>query len=451
MIASLKRIKIALNTMLKSLWLFSLLLIFSHGYSQVYTFSGIVSDEDGQTIGDVQCYAGKSSRILAKSEANGKFEFRYSPAIGDTLKFDHVAFENATIVVTKRMIKSAKNNKININVILPFRVLDVFEVRANVPDTVFGTQDYSVSDFEFDTDNRLILLTYDKVLEKGSVVRLLSDDKEVIDFKHVPGEAIELRKDFRDNVHLICEEQVYLIRVEQNRLNLYLEDKDYVFKHVLPVVDSIDNYIYFSNYSDLYPAFDYLEFNRADSTYKPIITVEDDLMMELYRSEYKYVDVRTKLWAHNKEIETGVDKEVWVGATVFTNSIYYEALYAPLFKTGHDSILVFDHYKNYLFKYQPQVGFVDSVRIAYHKQARKSGWEQPLIQDKITLKIYGLFLINGFTYLSEIDLRTGVIKKSFKLTYKYVENIQLIDGYVYYIYRPFESIQKKYLYRERLN
>lgn len=36
-------------------------------------------------------------------------------------------------------------------------------------------------------------------------------------------------------------------------------------------------------------------------------------MMELYRSEFKYVDVRTKLWAMDKEHETGIDKEIWVG------------------------------------------------------------------------------------------------------------------------------------------
>ena len=41
-------------------------------------------------------------------------------------------------------------------------------------------------------------------------------------------------------------------------------------------------------------------------------------MMEFYRAEYKYVDVRTKLWAHQKQIETGIDKENGDGATVFT-------------------------------------------------------------------------------------------------------------------------------------
>ena len=60
-------------------------------------------------------------------------------------------------------------------------------------------------------------------------------------------------------------------------------------------------------------------------------------MMELYTSEYKWMDVRTKLWAKNKEIETGIAAEVWVGANYFTQSLYYEEAYAPMFHRN-DSI-----------------------------------------------------------------------------------------------------------------
>jgi beta-galactosidase beta subunit len=62
-----------------------------------------------------------------------------------------------------------------------------------------------------------------------------------------------------------------------------------------------------------------------------------------------------------------------------------------------------------------------------------------------------MFQKNGYTYLREIDRTTGVVKKSFKLHFKYVDRIQIIDGQVYYVYRPFESTQKKFIYRENID
>ena len=193
-----------------------------------------------------------------------------------------------------------------------------------------------------------------------------------------------------------------------------------------------------------------MEFNKTDSTYKTLLGVQDKPLMEQYRAEYKYSDVRTKLWAHQKQIDTGIDKEIWVGATVFTNSLYYTPLYAPLF-VKHDSVLVFDHYENKLYKHTPKSGIVDSTAISYHFNSRKSGWEHPLIQDQKTEEIYAIFMRNGYTFLSLLDTKTGQIIKTFKLYYKYIERIQIIDDIVYYIYRPYESVQKKYIYKEALN
>ena len=435
----------------KILGILFILFIHLNGFSQTYTIKGKVVDVDGHPISDARFYFSLKDRLKYKTDENGNYSIEYKVGQNDSLKFEHVAFENALVIITKRLTRKADTGIIVVDIVMPDRMLNVLEVRANVPDTLFGTQEYSVADYEYDRSGLMVLLTYEKTLSKGSVLRLVDNENKVLDKHYVQGESVELRSDFRGNVHLVCEEKVFLIKTVDNRFRIYLEERDYFFKYVLPIIDTIGENLYFSNYSELYPAFDYLEFNRKDSVYKPMLTVEDQPLMELYRAEFKYVDVRTKLWAHNKQIETGIDKEIWVGAAVFTNSIYYEPLYAPLFKVGEDSILVFDHYKNYLYKYTPENGFADSVRIAYHKDARKSGWEQPLLQDRANDNIYVEFLINGFTYLSEIDVKTGLVRKSFRLYYKYIEKIKIIDGYVYYIFRPFESIQKKYIYREKLS
>jgi hypothetical protein len=438
--------------MLKQLTTFILFLILSNLYSQDVKVYGIVLDIEGDPAAGVTYFLKSSPKNKFRTSRDGKFSIQLMEDKYDSLIFKSVQFERNSSYIGKRTFKkAAKNqNKFYLKITLEDPKFNILTIRPSRPDTLCCDPVYSVEDYEFLADGRLIVLTYDKTLKKGSVLRLMDANFKELDNYYLAGDALELKKDYRGNIHLIAEERVFLIYFESNQIKAALEDRDYYFRYVVPIIDTIGSNIYFSNFSDIYPAFDYFEFNTADSTYNVMLKVEDTLMMELYRAEFKYVDIRTKIWAHYKQLETGIDKEVWVGATVFTNSIYYEPLYAPLFKTGEDSIVVFDHYKNKMFRYTPKAGFVDSTRISYHLNHRKSGWEQPIIQDQSTGKVYAIFLKGGYTYLSEIDRNTGSVKKSFKLFFKYVNRIQIIDSQVYYIYRPFESVQKKFLYKEKL-
>jgi hypothetical protein len=199
----------------------------------------------------------------------------------------------------------------------------------------------------------------------------------------------------------------------------------------------------------LYPAFDYFAFDQLDSVYKRIAEIEDELMMELYRSEYKWVDVRTKLWAKYKELETGIDAEVWVGANYFTQSLYYKELYAPMFGKN-DTFYVFDYYKDLLLSFDRNGEPLDSVSIYHHYNPKYTGWAKQLLQDRQTGMIYALYEKDGFTYLGLMDLKTGEVSEKVKLAFKYVDKVLVYNNSVYYIYRPFESAQKKFLYKERL-
>lgn len=422
-------------------------------WSQEITIAGKLTDLDGHPIANARGYFDKNPTEKVWTNSKGRFYISYSVGKYDTLKFEHVAYKDLSYFISKKTERRIQNDTLYLSLKMEDQTLTPVDivVTTQKPDTLFGTQEYSVEDFEFDKHGNLVLLTYEKNLESGSVLKLVGVDNKILDNFYIPDQAIELQTDFRNNIHLITEEKVYLISIVSQQFHVYLEDRDYYFRYVAPILDTIGANIYFSNYSSLYPAFEYFEFNRDDSIYNCLLKIEDEFMMELYRSEFKYVDVRTKIWAHQKQLETGIDKEIWVGAAVFTNSVYYTPLYAPLFKIGQDSILIFDHYTDQLFLYRPGLGNIDSISISYHKDARKSGWEQPLIQDEKNGKVYAMFAQNGYTYLHEIDLKEGVIKKSFKLYFKYTERIKIVNDEVFYIYRPFESIQKKYIYREKLN
>lgn len=321
-------------------------------------------------------------------------------------------------------------------------------VAPGIPKVIYKSKRLHVQDFEILADGRLILLTYPKQLKKGSEL-LLFDGSKVVNTFSVPGVATDLVRDYRGNAHVICKENVFGIHVSKNKISISNLEKEYFTKYVAPIVDTNTSKMYFSTFNPDYPAFEYFAYDQLDSSYLKIVGIEDEFMMELYRSEYKWVDVRAKLWAKNREIQTGVDAEIWIGANYFTQSLYYKEVYAPLFHRN-DSLFVFDYYKDKLLIYDAGGEKLDSTTLYHHYQPKKTGWQKNLIQDRTTGQIYAIYDRAGYTYIGWVDTKTGEINQQVKLAKRYAEHVKIDGNFVYYVYREFESIDKKHLWNERL-
>lgn len=362
---------------------------------------------------------------------------------------EHPMYEPASY---RQAVLRGAEDTINIKLILkPIKRQSMNQVvikAPGIPDTVFKSTEFHVADFELTENGDYLLLVYPKRSGHKNAI-LWYDGTRIKDSISVQGIAINLIKDYRDNIHVICQEEVFHVAVQGDSLSLYNIPKEYFIDYILPIVDTTTSKLFFSNFNDYYPAFDYFSLDRIDSSYRKLIHVEDPLMMELYRSEYKWVDVRTRLWAKQKEIETGVDAQIWVGATYFTQSIYYKVPFAPLFKV-YDSIYVLNFQTDLISVYDAFGKELRSVPLLFHYHKDKTGWKRVILKDNATQSLYAVFEKDGISYLGKIDLRTGIIQSKHRIYHKYVEKIRVHNGNAYYIYRPFESIQKRFLYQEKL-
>jgi hypothetical protein len=365
------------------------------------------------------------------------------------VSLEHPMYEPASY---RQAVLRGAEDTINIKLILkPIKRQSMNQVvikAPGIPDTVFKSTEFHVADFELTENGDYLLLVYPKRSGHKNAV-LWYDGTRIKDSISVQGIGINLIKDYRDNIHVICQEEVFHVAVQGDSLSLYNIPKEYFIDYILPIVDTTTSKLFFSNFNDYYPAFDYFSLDRIDSSYRKLIHVEDPLMMELYRSEYKWVDVRTRLWAKQKEIETGVDAQIWVGATYFTQSIYYKVPFAPLFKV-HDSIYVLNFQTDLISVYDAFGKELRSLPLLFHYHKDKTGWKRIILKDNATQSLYAVFEKDGISYLGKIDLRTGIIQSKHRIYHKYVEKIRVHNGNAYYIYRPFESIQKRFLYQEKL-
>jgi len=367
------------------------------------------------------------------------------------LEFSHPIYQNQKKDIAN-IYASSGLDTILLNIFLqPIKQRELREVRLSAPgkvDTVYGSQKLGVLDFEIFSGGNILLLLYPRTKDKATEISYYRDTS-IVNSLTLSSPINQLVRDYRGNVHAVGVDFVHGIQLVDDSIQTAQVPLEYYVKYLAPIIDTTISKVYVTNYNPLYPAFEYYALDKKDSTYTMVTNVRDDLMMTLYRSEYKWVDVRTKLWAKEKEIETGIDAEIWVGANYFTQSIYWEEIYAPLFERN-DSIFVFNYPKDLLEVFDDEGNQLIKTPIFHHYQRSKTGFKRKLIQDYMTGAIYAVYERAGISYLGLLNISTGEISEKAKLNFKYIDQIKVYNNEVYYVYRPFESAQKRYLYKERL-
>jgi len=219
---------------------------------------------------------------------------------------------------------------------------------------------------------------------------------------------------------------------------------------VLPWTDTIPHWIVGSNANASYPALDHLAFDPLNDSTRKICSVVDTFMMDLFRSEYKYLKGPEKVAAMNLAADLGVEKEVVAGyMTSFSRNVWYKPLYAPLFVVG-DTLLVFDHVRWRIRKFDRSFEGAGEVALPYQAKSEGRYWSGNLLQDRATQQVHAVFQRNGTVWLRSIDPVTGALGGPFRLANSYPERVQVHAGRVYYIWRPYGSLQKRTVYREQM-
>jgi len=317
------------------------------------------------------------------------------------------------------------------------------------PQAIYASERLSVADFEILEDEQLLLLTYERKLNQGAELLVVDNDEKVVMAKTVGKDALHLFKDYRGLIHLMSKNSLEYVYREDEAFDLVPMDKQYYERYIAPIIDTSRTKFYFTNYRQTYPAAEFFVYDDLDSTYAKISKISDDIMMEMFETEYLWVDIRTKLWARQMEQQTGVSKENIVGEVVFTQSIFYKPIYAPMFMKN-DTIYLFDFYKDYVRTFNRNGNPIDSLDIAIHHDEKKTGWCNRLIQDDVTGCVFAVFDKGGYTVICPIDLNTGGLGVPIRLDFRYIEKLIIHNNAAYYTYRPFESNQKKYLFKQLL-
>lgn len=332
----------------------------------------------------------------------------------------------------------------------PLTDLETVDVYATQkPETICGSPKYSIYDFDFFED-KFILLTSSNELKTAELKLIDSLGVQLSNFV-IPKEAGEPKyfyRDFEGFTDLICEDTVLRIDVLNNQLWPITIPKNEYDNFYASVNDTLNQFLLHNNWWVNYPVFSYFSLKNSDSLSNILHTICDNDLLKLYNIEYRYLPTYAKLECRRLADKLKMDKYI-VAALMsgFTKTYFYEPLYAPLVVLN-DTVHVFNHYANYLYHYSKDLLLLDSVKINYHHPKNWKEWKKQILVDKQQNKIYAFFSRNGHHYIKGINTTTGLELGSYHLQHHSAQKLKLKDGYLYYVYRPFESTQEKFLYRE---
>jgi hypothetical protein len=339
---------------------------------------------------------------------------------------------------------------ISVSLARSYSAIDTVAVYGTLkPDTLVGSPTYSVYDFDFYED-KFILLTATRSL-KDAELKLADANGKILTTYKVPktgGEAKEFYRDYMGYTNLVCKNYIYRINMYHDRFVLIPLDIQDVNTFIKPIIDTINGKIIFSDYWKDYPLFNYFSYTEKDSTKAQLLSIEDKELMHAYNFEYYSLKPREKLEARRLAMDLNMDKHVVASLmSGFTKSMFYEPLFAPLFIVK-DTICVFDHYKDRLYHMDKHGTKIDSISISYNHPKNWKEWKRLMLKDDIENAIYAVYEKNGHKYIKQISTQTGKDMGRYSLQFHSADKLKIHDGYAYYIYRPFESTQEKFFYRE---
>ena len=417
-------------------------LFFAKAQEKILVVGKITDEITGKNIENIHVKVNQRN-IVTKSDVNGNYDLSVSKRKRITLVFSYVGYETSY-----EPINTKKDTiYLDIKMIKKIEVLPVFEVNTK-PKIVFKSAKINIADYEFYED-KFLFLVYGKRLNKDSEIYFVDERENIISKHFVPGEPVELYTDYLGNVNLICKRAIYRVGIQNNKVSIYELPLDDFNQLIKPIVDTLESSLLFSDFLREFPRFKYYAFNPKDTSVAVIKEVVHKDMDWKYRFEYEFLGNADKQFAKRmaKRLK-GYDKfDVAASMTGFSNGFLYETVYAPMFVVN-DTINIFDHSESKIWKFIDDTVEVGEVPFLYHKPKKKSSWKRQLIMDEVNGKIYGVFLKNGYYYLKEINVNSGEIVSEKKLTYQFVSKLKIKDGFIYYTYKPKQTLQKKFLYKE---
>ena len=328
------------------------------------------------------------------------------------------------------------------------------------PDSIFGSVKYSVGDFVW-WNGQLTMLLYEheKLMKPAYEKRDLWEDAwiaqvdsfgKIISSFHInePAERFHLAP--TGACFVLTENSVFQLQSEPF---LHLDKLSYQsFRQEFePICGFLNSNIVFHTFTEEYPEFSFYLLKKDSNDPIELEHVADSITMELFKSEYKYMDGRAKRIAYQYELDYGVPKEIVAGQmTRFKESLFYRDPVAKIVQL-ENSWSIFNISQGQVLNVNAEGEFINRVNMLGERNLSNLPVQEKILNvqyDPETKEVVCFTQLRTDESMLYVLKEDGSLVLRKNLYWRHIRNAQIKNGRVYYLYRPFESRNNWFLYAE---
>ena len=331
---------------------------------------------------------------------------------------------------------------------------------TDAPDSVFGSVKYSVGDFVW-WNGMLTMLLYEheKLFKPASEKRDLWEDAwiaqidsfgKIVASFHINEPAERFHLTPTGLCFVLTENSVFQLQSEPF---LHLDKLSYESfrQEYEPICGFLNSNIVFHTFTEEYPEFSYYMLKEDNENPIELEHVADSLTMELFKSEYKYMNGRAKRIAYQYELDYGVPKEIVAGQmTQFKESLYYQDPIAKIIQL-EDHWSIFNISQKTVLTVNADGTVMNRLIMAGSRNLASIPAKEKILSVQFDSEKKEMIcftqLRTGESMLNLLK-EDGTLELKKNLYWQHIRNPQIKNGRVYYLYRPFESRNNWYLYAE---
>jgi len=372
------------------------------------------------------------SKLGSISDKKGEFSF-FIDTLPVTMIVSHVGY------ITKRIWLDTTSYSLTLYLEPQIKELQEVEIRANVHEPFYKDDQFAVKDYEIDS-GKVYILIYRFYLSRAEIICKTESGDTVAKSGNIPFPGKTLIKDCLGYIHILSHDSIYQVFRERNQIHFIHPESIKKYESILSdCLASTDEILYFKKQTNLGAGMEYFGINRKSKKKQSLSTVRDEKKAKMMRRNPDDLSLLLSPIPEDRENFTNWN---------YVHKILYRPIKSALYKIG--SFICIFNIPDKQIEFYDQKGAY-SYKLALKIDEKTEGrWSEEIIVDEILLKAFSIFIKNGTFILYEINLNTGVLKKTLTLYHPYPEKVQIYNGYVYYLYDIPGSADNKILFRQRL-
>lgn len=305
-------------------------------------------------------------------------------------------------------------------------------------------QHKSISDFLL-VGEQLLLLTY---YDKKPHFRLSITDHQG-NIRHT--RALEGRRPERlfrgclGGLYLVYSTHLRELRLMDGSIELRDSLSIQTFRNTLkPCLYASEQHLYSAYYRHHQQLFQLFASARNGSGSELLETIVNEEVLRQIEDEERFLANKARTIVETNPQSSTRVKRMYADDRRFAAQVLYRPVRAQLFPFG-DLLLLFD-YTNHRIRWLDSNGNTHrETPIIFH---RKNPYKVEVIRDAIHNRFYVLQADNKYTYLYEIDPRTGALSEVAAIPEIYLKRVQIRAGQLFYLHKGVTFEERwQYLYR----